>query len=80
MVLDVVCSIFQTAVTLSHICYKQVFYERLGISTEVQQYSNLLVKITRELYFASQYLLVDDHWITVIKWIYPGYHFVGKDT
>jgi hypothetical protein len=39
----------------------------------------LLVKVTGELYFAAQNLLVDHHGVLVVKGVNAGQHLVGED-
>ena len=70
MIFYIVGSVLEAAVSLGDICNKQVLYYALCI----------LVKILRELNFALQNLLINCHWVIVVKGINSSYHFVGQDT
>jgi hypothetical protein len=47
-----------------------MFHQRLGI----------LVEALRELYFAPQNVLIDAHWVIIIKGVNTGVHLINKDS
>lgn len=69
MVLYVVGSVLQAAVSLGHIRHQQVFYYALGI----------LVEVLRELDFALQYLLINCHRVVIVERVDASNHFVGQN-
>ena len=70
MIFDIIRTIFEASIPLSYICDEQVLDKTLSI----------LLEIPRELNFTLQNLLINGHWIIVIKRVNSSYHFVSENS
>ena len=70
MIFDIIGSIFQATVPLSHIGNQQVLNETLRI----------LVEISWEFDFTFKNLLINSHGIVIVKWVNACYYLISQNS